>query len=111
MPDAKTIWHFRELLSKTGKDKTIWITKQLETKGIKIKNGTIQDATFITADPGHGNYKKDKGEPMKYLDQESVTQAAENIDCNKADKKNEEKKNKGRGAEAKTRRSREGTWA
>ncbi|MEM3828700.1 MAG: transposase [Conexivisphaerales archaeon] len=24
MPDAKTIWHFRELLSKTGKDKTIW---------------------------------------------------------------------------------------
>ncbi|MEM4115315.1 MAG: transposase [Saccharolobus sp.] len=48
---------------------------------------------------------------MKYSDQESITQAAENKDCNKADKKDGEKKNKGREAEAKTRRSRDGTWA
>ncbi|MEM3191759.1 MAG: transposase [Candidatus Parvarchaeota archaeon] len=43
IPDAKTIWHFRELLSKTGKEKAIWkaISKQLEIKGVKIKNGTI----------------------------------------------------------------------
>ncbi|MEM3334246.1 MAG: hypothetical protein QW745_08640 [Thermoplasmata archaeon] len=90
IPNAKTIWYFRELLSKTGKDKAIWkaISKQLEIKGVKIKNGTIQDATFITSDPGHGNYKKDKGDIMKYLDQESVTQAAENKD----DKKDDETK-------------------
>ncbi|MEM3845614.1 MAG: transposase [Candidatus Parvarchaeota archaeon] len=109
IPDAKTIWHFRELLSKTGKDKTILkaISKLLEIKGVKIKNGMIQDATFITSDPGYGNYKKDKGDPMKYLDQESVTQAAENEDG----KKEDETKNKGRGTDAKTRRSRDGTWA
>ncbi|MEM3290647.1 MAG: transposase [Candidatus Micrarchaeaceae archaeon] len=36
--DAKTIWHFRKLLSKTVKDKAIWkaISKQLEIKGVKI---------------------------------------------------------------------------
>ncbi|MEM3334199.1 MAG: hypothetical protein QW745_08380 [Thermoplasmata archaeon] len=62
MSDAKTIWHFRELLSKTGKDKAIWkaILKQLEIKEVKNKNGTIQDATLITSDPGHGNYKKQR---------------------------------------------------
>ncbi|MEM3265557.1 MAG: transposase [Thermoplasmata archaeon] len=60
--DSKTIWHFRELLSKTVKDKAIWkaIQKQLEIKRVKFKNGTIQNATFITSDPGHGNYKKTK---------------------------------------------------
>ncbi|MEM3431597.1 MAG: hypothetical protein QXT72_04185 [Candidatus Micrarchaeia archaeon] len=104
MPDAKAIGHFRRLLLKTGKDKTIW--EQFELKGITVKNGTIQDATFITLDPDHGNYKKDKGDTMKYLDQESVTQAAENKDGKKDDKT----KNKGRGADAKTRRSQDGTW-
>ena len=69
-----------ELLSKIRKDDAIWktISKQLEIKRVKIKNGTIKDAMFIISDPGHGNYKKDKGNTMKYLDQESVTQAAEN---------------------------------
>ncbi|MEM3860273.1 MAG: transposase [Candidatus Aenigmatarchaeota archaeon] len=69
--DAKTICHFRELLSKTGKDKTIWkaIREQFEMKSITVKNGTIQDATFITSDSGHGNYKKDERDIMKYLDQ------------------------------------------
>ncbi|MEM3828701.1 MAG: hypothetical protein QXP36_05765 [Conexivisphaerales archaeon] len=41
-------------------------------KSITVKNSTIQDATFITLDPGHGKYKKDKGDPIKYLDQELV---------------------------------------
>ncbi|MEM3844599.1 MAG: transposase, partial [Candidatus Parvarchaeota archaeon] len=62
IPDAKTIWYFRELLSKTGKDKAIWkaISKQLEIKGVKIKNGTIQDATLITSDPVTVIIKKTK---------------------------------------------------
>ncbi|MEM3791058.1 MAG: hypothetical protein QW260_08315 [Thermoproteota archaeon] len=44
---------------------------------------------------------------MKYLDQESVTQVTENKDGKKDDKR----KNKGKGVDAKTRRSRHGTWA
>jgi len=76
IPDFSTVWTFRERLSKTGKDKKIWheLQRQLDSKGLKVKKGVIQDATFITSDPGHA----------------------------KADKP--------RGDEAKTRRSRDGTW-
>jgi hypothetical protein len=43
--------------------------------GLKVKHGVIQDATFITYDPGHARADKPRGD------------------------------------EAKTRRSRDGTWA
>ncbi len=76
IPDFTTVWAFRERLSKTGRDKKIWqeLQRQLDSKGLRVKKGVIQDATFITADPGHA----------------------------KADKP--------RGDEAKTRRSKDGTW-
>jgi IS5 family transposase len=76
VPDYTTVWTFRERLSKTGRDKKIWqeLQRQLDSKGLKVKKGVIQDATFITSDAGHA----------------------------KADKP--------RGDEAKTRRSRDGTW-
>jgi IS5 family transposase len=76
-PDSSTIWLFRERLIKTGKYNLVWdeINSQLDSLGLVIKKGVIQDATFITSDPGHA----------------------------KADKP--------RGDEAKTRRSKDGTWA
>jgi Transposase and inactivated derivatives, IS5 family len=76
IPDQTTVWYFRERLSKSGKDEAIWreLQRQLDAKGLQIKKGTIQDATFITADPGHAT----------------------------ADTP--------RGYEAKTRRSKDGTW-
>ncbi len=63
-------------MSKTGRDKRIWqeLQRQLDSKGLQVKKGVIQDATFITSDPGHA----------------------------KADKP--------RDNEAKTRRSKDGTW-
>lgn len=75
-PDSSTIWLFRERLIKTGKYDFVWeeMNRQLDSLGYVVRNGSIQDATFITADPGHA----------------------------KADKP--------RGDEAKTRRSRDGTW-
>lgn len=77
IPDRSTIWLFRERLAQTGKDVVIWeeFQRQLEIRGLTIKRGTIQDATFITADPGHA--------PA----------------------------NTPRGDQARTRRSRDGTWA
>jgi IS5 family transposase len=77
IPDFTTVWNFRERLAKTGKDRAIWaeLQRQLDAVGLKVKQGVAQDATFITADPGHA----------------------------KADKP--------RGAEAETRRSKDGTWA
>ena len=51
LPDTRTIWLFREILSKTGKDRIIWneLQRQLELKGIKVKKGSAQDATSITS--------------------------------------------------------------
>ena len=75
-PDYSTVWQFRERLAESGRDRLVWeeLQRQLDEKGLKVKTGVVQDATFITADPGHAP----------------------------ADKP--------RGGEAKTRRSRDGTW-
>jgi IS5 family transposase len=76
IPDSTTIWLFRERLTENGKISAIWreLQRQLDAKGLVVKEGSIQDATFITADPGRSG-------------------------------------NKPRGDEARTRRSKDGTWA
>ena len=53
-PDYSTVWQFRERLASTGKDRELWeeLQRQLEEKGLRVRKGVVQDATFITADPG-----------------------------------------------------------
>jgi IS5 family transposase len=77
IPDYTTVWQFRERLAETGKDRAIWVElqRQLDSVGLKVKQGVVQDATFITADPGHATADTPRGD------------------------------------EAKTRRSRDGSWA
>ncbi|MDN7026251.1 IS5 family transposase [Methanoculleus sp. FWC-SCC1] len=77
IPDRSTVWLFRERLAKTGKETLIWdeFQRQLEEQGLTIKRGVMQDASFITADPGHAPADTPRGE------------------------------------QARTRRSRDGTWA
>ena len=77
VPDSTTMWLFRERLADTGRDRLVWeeLQRQLDEKGLSVKKGVVQDASFITSDPGHA------------------------------------KKDKPRGKEARTRRSRDGTWA
>lgn len=74
-PDSRTIWLFKNRMAETGKDKIVWaeLQRQLDAMGLQVKRGTVQDATFIEADPGSSK--------------------------------------KLRGEDAKTRRSRDGTWA
>jgi len=76
IPDSTTIWLFRERLKENDKINALWqeLQRQLDAKGLVVKEGSIQDATFITSDPGRSG-------------------------------------NKPRGNEARTRRSRDGTWA
>jgi IS5 family transposase len=76
IPDSTTIWLFRERLKEKDKINALWqeLQRQLDSKGLVVKEGSIQDATFITADPGRSG-------------------------------------NKPRGNEARTRRSKDGTWA
>jgi len=57
IPDYSTIWRFREELSESNIIDKIWeeLQKQIDAKNIKVQKGTIQDATFIEADPGKKN--------------------------------------------------------
>jgi len=77
IPDFTTLWRFREELSESDTLDKIWneLQRQIEGKNLRVKKGVIQDATFITADPGK---QKKSSEP--------------------------------RGREAKTSRSKDGTW-
>jgi IS5 family transposase len=60
-PDSRTIWLFRERMANTGKDEVVWaeLQRQLDAKGLRVKRGTIQDATFIEADPGKSKKTSD----------------------------------------------------
>ena len=64
IPDFTTVWNFRERLAKTGKDRAIWaeLQRQLDARGLKVRQGVVQDATFITADPGHAKADAPRGE-------------------------------------------------
>ncbi len=65
VPDSRTIWLFRERLSSTGKDKRIWsmIWEQFESRGVTVKKGVDQEASFIETDPG----KHGKKNPLCHL--------------------------------------------
>ena len=39
--------------------------RQLDSKGLKVKKGVIQDATFITSNPGHAKADKPRGDDAK----------------------------------------------
>ena len=63
-PDYSTVWRFRERLAETGRDRLVWaeLQRQLDAKGLKVRKGVVQDATFITADPGHARADKPRGD-------------------------------------------------
>ena len=67
IPEFTTVWTFRERFGKKSKVEEIWqeLQRQLDAKGLKIKKGVIQDATFITADPGHVKADKPRGYEAK----------------------------------------------
>ena len=74
VPDFSTVWLFRERLIKSGKSKYLWeeLQRQMEEKGYTVKEGSIQDATFITSDPGKKRKKKDQEGECKKEDQDPM---------------------------------------
>lgn len=78
IPDYSTIWRFREELTEDNIIDQIWEEqkRQLSLHHISVKEGKIQDATFIEAEPGRTNSGMNN-----------------------------------RGREAKTSRSKDGSWA
>ncbi len=67
VPDSTTIWKFRERLAQSGMDKEVWaeMQRQLDAMNLKVKKGIMQDATFITADPGHTKKDAPRGNEAK----------------------------------------------
>jgi IS5 family transposase len=63
VPDAKTIWHFREELNKAQILDTVFyrFVEQLEQKGVITRSGSIVDATLVD-DPRQRNRKKENDE-------------------------------------------------
>lgn len=62
-PDYSTVWQLRERLAESRRDRLIWaeLQRQLDEKGLKVKKGVVQDATFITSDPGHAPARESRG--------------------------------------------------
>jgi IS5 family transposase len=67
VPDFSTVWLFRERLIKSGKLADLWgeLQRQIDEKGYTVKEGSIQDATFITSDPGRKRKKNQEPESKK----------------------------------------------
>jgi transposase, IS5 family len=64
-PDSRTIWLFKERMARTQTDVEVWaeLQRQLDSMGLQVKRGTIQDATFIEADAG--KFNKPRGKDAK----------------------------------------------
>src|SRR3989344_3519672 len=73
VPDFTTIWKARDRLQEARADVKILaeLQRQLDEKGYRIKEGVIQDASFIEAEYGRarrarGKAAEKKGEPIEY---------------------------------------------
>jgi IS5 family transposase len=66
VPDAKTIWLFRETMVKSGEEKALFalFKEQMEGKGIITRTGSIVDASFVEA-PRQRN-SRDENERIKF---------------------------------------------
>jgi len=62
VPDAKTIWAFRETLTRKGAEEELFelFNRQLETQGIITHTGTIVDATFVDAPRQRNNRRENQ---------------------------------------------------
>ncbi len=67
VPDYSTVWQFRERLAETGRDKEVWaeLQRQLDEKGLQVKKGVVQDASFIPSDPGHAKAEEPRGDDAR----------------------------------------------
>ena len=97
VPDAKTIWHFREELNEAKILDTIFyrFVGQLEQKGIITHSGSIVDATFVDV-PRQKNTKEENSEikegkmPEEWEKEENAHKRAQkDIDARWTTKNNE----------------------
>lgn len=79
IPNFTTIWRFREYLSENNIHDVLWneLDYQIKIKNIQYSKGVIQDASFITANPGKTNSgmeDRGRGQPTTRNEDGSWTQ-------------------------------------
>ena len=79
VPDAKTIWLFRDTLTKANVIRELFevFTRQLEDAGLITRTGTIVDATFVEAP--HQHNRRDETEEIKKGNIPEEWKKAENV--------------------------------
>jgi IS5 family transposase len=62
VPDAKTIWLFRNTLSKNGADKELFdlFSAQMEVEGVITRNGSLVDASFVDVPRQRNSHEENK---------------------------------------------------
>jgi IS5 family transposase len=95
VPDAKTIWHFREELTQTNVIDRIFkaFVRRLEEKGVITHSGSIVDATFVDV-PKQRNTKEEnkklkEGKVPQEWEKEKNKMAQKDIDARWATKNKE----------------------
>lgn len=95
VPDARTIWLFREKLSKLGIDKELFMdfAIQLDSQGLRARRGQIVDASFVEV-PKQRNSREEndqikKGETPERFDQNPNVKRQKDTDARWAKKNNE----------------------
>jgi IS5 family transposase len=78
VPDAKTIWLFRENLTKAGADRELFdlFAQQMEAVGVITRKGSLVDATFVDA-PKQRN-TRDENQKIKDGDGSGLWEGQEN---------------------------------
>ena len=95
VPDATTVWLFREALAKAGLVKTLFerFGRQLDAKGYIARGGQIVDATIVNAPKQHNNREENEaikaGKTPEGWEEEPTKNAQKDEDAHRT-KKNDE---------------------
>jgi IS5 family transposase len=83
VPDAKTIWLYREMLKNSGKSKELFdmFAALMEQVGVITREGSIVDASFVDVPKQRNN--RDENKKIKEGDGEELWQDNENKRCQK----------------------------
>ena len=83
VPDAKTIWIYREMLKNSGKSKELFdmFAALMEQVGVITREGSIVDASFVDVPKQRNN--RDENKKIKEGDGEELWQDNENKRCQK----------------------------
>ena len=83
VPDAKTIWLYREMLKNSGKSKELFdmFAALMEQVGVITREGSIVDASFVDVPKQRNN--RDENKKIKEGDGEDLWQDNENKRCQK----------------------------